>query len=302
MLIVIGGATGTGKSAAAIALACAARDRGIAVDVVNADALQLYRGMDIGTAKVPVEEREGVAHHLLDVLGVHERASVAAYQRTARCLLQNLADSGRHTILVGGTGLYIESVIRLLDFPGTDAEVRAGLQREMAQVGVAAMRERLERVDPDAADRIGGGDARRLLRALEVMEITGRPFSSFGGRAGERWRPYRLLVLDTPRDELAARLRVRSERMWNGGLLEETRGLLREGLAEGPTASKAIGYAQALAVLGGKMTRVEALADTVAQTIRYAKRQRTWFRRYPEASWIDASAYRAEEWLADLVA
>lgn len=300
MLVVVGGATGTGKSAAALDLAEAIRGRGRAVEIVNADAMQLYRGMDIGTAKLPEGERRGIRHRMLDVLDVTEDATVAWFQHRARLDIERVSAAGGVAILVGGTGLYIDAVVHRMEFPGTDPSIRARWEQELGARGPGALATRLREVDPDSAARIDPGDGRRLVRALEVWQLTGRPFSDFTAWANTPWRDYELLVLDEAQESLAPRLAARAAQMWRGGLLAETDGLARVGLTRGSTAGKAIGYAQALRCLDGEIGADEALEQTIAATIRYARRQRTWFRRYPGARWIAAGGVDPEGILAEM--
>lgn len=288
MLLVIAGATGTGKSATALDIAEAIAARGRVPEIVNADALQLYRGMDIGTAKLSTEQRRGVPHHLLDVLDVTENSSVAAYQSDARAAIAAITASGNVPILVGGTGLYIDAVIHRLEFPGTDPQIRRRLEADLARSGPGVLAARLLHVDAPSAASIDSADGRRLVRALEVWELTGRRFSEFTQWANEPWCDYRMVVLDEPQEGLAARLRARANEMWEHGLLEETRNLVGHGLSLAGTAGKAIGYAQALRVVDGTMAEAEAREQTATATIHYARRQRTWFRRYSDAVRLSA--------------
>lgn len=287
-LVVIVGATGTGKSELSLSLAEAIVTRGGAAEIVNADAMQLYRGMNIGTAKLALEERRGIPHHLLDVLDPRDEASVADYQRDARAAIVDIEARGGTPILVGGSGLYVSSVIQNFEFPGTDAEVRARLEAELAATGPGAMYRRLHDVDAEAAMAIGPSNGRRLVRALEVVELTGAPFGSGLPEDEEPWHPTTIIGLQAPREELVARLNARAAGMWEQGLLDEVRELRVAGL--GVTASRAIGYSQALAQLDGSMTEREAIDATAALTRRYARRQVGWFRRYRDAYWLDYDA------------
>lgn len=280
-LVAVVGATGTGKSA--LALELATRLDG---EIVGADAMQLYRGMDIGTAKVPMHERRGIPHHLIDVLDPVEEATVAAYQRDARAAIQEIRRRGATPILVGGSGLYVSSVIQDFRFPPSDPAVRERLETELAAVGPAAMHARLAAVDPAAAGRVDPANGRRIVRALEVVELTGA-FTPGLLDGGAGWIPTTVLVLEAQRAELVARLDERVLEMWRDGLVEEVRGLLELGSGLGQTASRAIGYAQALAELGGKIDTQEAIAETQALTRRYARRQVSWFRRYRSADALE---------------
>lgn len=282
-LVAVAGATGTGKTALSLDLADALRARGRSAEIVNADAMQLYRGMDIGTAKVPVAERRGVPHHLFDELDVTDDASVAWYQPRARAVIDAILERDAVPILVGGSGLYLASVLFELAFPGTDPEIRAKLEAELDAWGPGMLHRRLAEFDPDAAARIDARNGRRVVRALEVIAVTGRPFSASLPDQESWWRPTHLTLLESPRDELVARLDARVERMWADGLVDETRRLVDAGLERGTTARRAIGYAQALAELRGETTREAAIAEAQALTRAYARRQVSWFRRYGTA-------------------
>lgn len=283
-LVVIVGATGTGKSALSLDLAEALQARGTPAEVVNADAMQLYRGMDIGTAKLSPEQRRGIPHHLLDVWDPRDEASVAAYQEQARAAIEQIESRGALPILVGGSGLYVSSVIQDFRFPGTDETVRARLEAELATRGTGALFDRLREVDPEAARAIGPHNGRRIVRALEVVELTGEPFGSGLPEDAPGWRPTTVLALQAPREALVPALDARVAGMWRDGLVEEARALREHGL--GVTARRAIGYAQALAQLDGTLTEREAIDQTAALTRRYARRQVSWFRRYRDAHWL----------------
>ena len=276
------GPTGTGKSDLAIALASE-----LGGEIVNADALQFYRGMDIGTAKVPVPERRGIPHHLLDILDIREEASVASYQLEARAAIAAIRARGRVPVLVGGSGLYVRAVLDRLEFPGTDPAARGRLEAELASAGAAGLRERLARVDPASAARVN--DDRRLVRALEVFEVTGRPFSSFMP-AREYHEPAVQIGLGSGRDALRERLSERVHAMVAAGLRAEVRALEERGLREGRTASRALGYQQFLDVLDGTLSEPDAIEDTIAATRKFAKPQLTWFRGDPRVSWMDWQA------------
>jgi len=285
MLIVVVGATGTGKSGLSLDLAESLAAQGQPVEIVNADAMQLYRGMDIGTAKLPLDERRGIPHHMLDVLDVRDEASVADYQTDARQAIAAIESRGAWPILVGGSGLYVSSVIYDFRFPGTDPDIRERLEADLVRVGPGLMHRRLVEVDPAAAAAIGPSNGRRLVRALEVVEMTGEPFGS--GLPGDEalWRPATILGLRAPRDELVPLLDARVEQMWQQGIVDEMAALLPREL--GVTASRAIGYAQAAAQLRGEMTEREAVEQTQLFTRKYARRQVSWFRRYDAIHWLD---------------
>jgi tRNA dimethylallyltransferase len=252
--------------------------------------MQLYRGMDIGTAKIRPSEWRGVPHHLFDVLDVTDEATVARYQPQAREAIEGILARGAVPILVGGSGLYVSSVIFDFRFPGTDPVIREQLEAELVALGPGILYQRLKDADPAAAANIGPSNGRRLVRALEVVALTGEPVSGTLPEKPVPWRPVRLLGLSAPREELTARLDARVERMWDDGLLDEVASLIPRGLERGVTASRAIGYAQALAELRGDLTRAEAIAQTQQLTRRYARRQVSWFKRYPRIHWLPYDA------------
>ncbi|MBD8010790.1 tRNA (adenosine(37)-N6)-dimethylallyltransferase MiaA [Microbacterium sp. Re1] len=282
------GATGTGKSDLALDLAEHLRGLGNPAEIVNADAMQLYRGMDIGTAKLSTHERRGIPHHLLDAREVTDEAAVAWYQPLARETIAAIRARGGDAILVGGSGLYVSSVIFDFRFPPRDAAVRARLEAELDENGAGALFERLREVDPGAAARIDPKNGRRIVRALEVIEQGGVTHGAVLPEKPELWHPStRVIGLHTARDVLVERLDRRVERMWRDGMLDEVERLRVSGIERGVTASRAIGYAQALAQLRGDMTQDEAIAETQALTRRYARRQVSWFKRYPDIEWVE---------------
>ncbi|MGV9918596.1 tRNA (adenosine(37)-N6)-dimethylallyltransferase MiaA [Streptomyces cellulosae] len=283
-VIAVVGPTAAGKSDLGVFLA-----QRLGGEVVNADSMQLYRGMDIGTAKLTPEERGGVPHHLLDVWDVTETASVAEYQRMARARIDALLAEGRWPILVGGSGLYVRGAVDNLEFPGTDPEVRARLEEELALRGPGALHARLAAADPDAARAILPSNGRRIVRALEVIEITGRPFTANLPGHDSVYDTLQIGV-DVARPELDERITRRVDRMWEAGLVEEVRALEAQGLREGRTASRALGYQQVLAALAGECTLEEARAETVRATKRFARRQDSWFRRDPRVHWLSGAA------------
>ena len=274
------GPTAAGKSELGLALA-----RSLGGDVVNADSMQVYRGMDLGTAKLTVAERGGVAHHLLDRWDVGHPVTVAEFQREARAVIDRLAAAGRPAAVVGGSGLYVRAVLDDLDFPGTDEAVRRRLEDELATLGSAELHERLRARDPVAAGRILPSNGRRVVRALEVGEMTGRPYAA-ALPAPRYVRPAVQIGLDVPRGVLDRRIAERVDRMWAAGLVEEVRGLAEHGLREARTASRALGYAQVLRFLDGGLTEEEARAETVRATRRFARRQDSWFRRDARVHWL----------------
>ncbi|BBX74173.1 tRNA (adenosine(37)-N6)-dimethylallyltransferase MiaA [Mycobacterium shinjukuense] len=288
------GPTGTGKSRLALDVAERLADE-VTVEIVNADAMQLYRGMDIGTAKLPVAQRRGIAHHQLDVLDVTETATVARYQRAAAADIEAIAARGALPIVVGGSMLYIQSLLDDWSFPATDPAVRARWERRLAEIGVGALHAELARRDPAAAAAILPSDGRRTVRALEVVELTGQPFTASAPRIGvARWDTV-IVGLDCETTILDERLARRTDAMFEGGLVAEVRTLLGAGLRDGVTAARALGYAQVIAALdaGGGADRLRAAREqTYAGTRRYVRRQRSWFRRDHRVRWLDATAER----------
>lgn len=278
-VIAVVGPTGSGKSDLAVHLALE-----LDGEVINADAMQFYRGMDIGTAKITETERRGVPHHLLDILDVTEEASVSDFQRRARAAIADIHRRGRRAILAGGSGLYVRAALDVLEFPGTDPEIRARLERENDAAGTAPLLERLQDVDPVSAGRLG--DARRIIRALEVFELTGRPFSSFMPNR-EYFQPAVQIGLEVDRDMLKKRLADRVHRMVDDGLLAEVERLDAAGLRRGRTAPRALGYAQFLKVLDGEADVSQAAEETIVATRQFARRQLTWFRADPRITWLD---------------
>jgi tRNA dimethylallyltransferase len=285
-VLAIVGPTGAGKSALAVELA-----KRLDGEVINADSMQLYRGMDIGTAKLTLAEREGVAHHLLDLWGVDEPADVARYQKAARAVIDELLAAGRTPVLVGGSGLYVRAVLDDFEFPGTDPNIRARLEDELERVGPAALHRRLAHHDPAAAEVILPSNGRRLVRALEVVELRG----SFEARLPGPRPYYEALQIAVDRPDLDDRLELRTDRMFQQGLVDEVRGLLPRGLRSGRTASRALGYAQVLAALeriesgGDEAEELDrARQETLRSTRRFARRQRSWFRRDPRVRWLVA--------------
>jgi tRNA dimethylallyltransferase len=280
-VVAVVGPTAAGKSALGLALAHA-----LGGEVVNADSMQLYRGMDIGTAKLTVAEREGVPHHVLDIWEVTEPASVAAYQRMARAAVDGVLARGKVPLLVGGSGLYVRAVLEEFEFPGTDPAVRERLEEELGAGGPAPLYERLRAADPAAAAKILPSNGRRIVRALEVIELTGAPFTA---TLPDPKPYYDAVQIGVDRPDLPSRVEVRVAQMFAAGLVEEVRALVDRGLRQGRTASLALGYQQVLAQLAGECTEEEARAETVRATRRFVRRQRTWFRRDPRIAWLDAT-------------
>ncbi|GAB2460150.1 tRNA (adenosine(37)-N6)-dimethylallyltransferase MiaA [Xylanimonas ulmi] len=293
MIVAVVGPTATGKSDLALDLAQALSLPGAPAEIVNADAYQLYRGMDVGTAKVPPAQRRGVVHHQLDVLDPLEDASVARYQAEARADLAAIAARGARAVVVGGSGLYVRALLDHMDFPGTDPRVRAELEQRAESEGRLALHAELARHDPDAAASIGPHNTRRIVRALEVIAITGQPYTANLPRQ-EYVRPAVQIGLDCDRVTLDARVASRVERMWDLGLVEEVRGLASPaqggcGHGLGTTAARAVGYAEVLEALAGRTSRDEARAAVTANTRRLARKQMGWFGRDPRVRWLDAA-------------
>ena len=279
--VAVVGCTASGKTALSLELAQA-----LDGEVVNTDAMAVYRGMDVGTAKLPVEQRRGVPHHLLDLLDVRETLSVAQFQQWAREVVGEVRARGRVPVLVGGSALYTRAVLDRFEFPGTDAAVRARWQAELEAVGAPALHARLAQVDAEAAARILPENGRRVVRALEVVELTGRPFSASLPRL-EYLDPRTVQVgVEIDRPTLDARIEARVARMFDDGLVEEVRRLRADGLEEGLTASRAIGYPEVLAHLDGELSLAEARERTVVATRRFARRQESWWRKDPRIVWV----------------
>ena len=290
-IITVVGATATGKSDLALDLA----DR-LGGEIINTDSMQFYRGMDIGTAKLPVDERRGIPHHLIDILDVTEEANVQDFQARARAAITDIRERGLRPILVGGSGLYVRAAVDHMEFPGTDPQVRARLEAEVA-TDRWALHQKLRELDPTAAEKITVNDQRRIARALEVIELTRRPFSAQLPDYQEI-EPTVHLGLSMDRAILHERIATRVHLMWEHGWVDEVIRLLDAGLAEGKTASRAIGYAQIQRHLAGELTAAEAKEETTIRTRQFARRQDTWFRRDPRIHWIDGSAADPEQNLA----
>jgi tRNA dimethylallyltransferase len=295
-ILVICGATATGKSDLAIALA--QRFDG---EIINADSMQIYRGMDIGTAKLTVEERQGVPHHLLDVLDVTQDSTVAWYQDSARQVIDEIESRGKRPIIVGGTGLYIKSILDELNFPDTDPDTRKSLELELEKIGLDAMYERLQKLDPAAGIAIDRANARRVIRALEVIAITGKPFTANLPREeSTRYPDARQFGLVMDRESLDGRISARVDLMWEQGFVSEVQSLLNAGITEARTAQLALGYSQIIAFLQGGMSEDEAREDTKRATRQYARRQETWFSRDARITWISPVQPRFETVLKHL--
>ena len=283
-VIAVVGPTAAGKSALSLALA-----EKLDGEVVNADSMQLYRGLDIGTAKLTVAERLGIPHHVLDIWPVTAPASVAEYQRLARAAIDDILARGKVPLLVGGSGLYVRAVLEEFEFPGTDAGLRASLESELALVGAASLHERLRAADPDAASRILPTNGRRIVRALEVITLTGQPFKAALPDAPVPFYPSVQIGVDVAGPVLDARIASRVASMWSSGLVSETVALVSAGLRYGRTAGRALGYQQVLGFLAGECGESAAFDETIRATRRFVRRQRTWFRRDPRITWLDGA-------------
>jgi len=295
-VIVVCGATATGKSELAIAIA-----RHFDGEIINADSMQIYRGMDIGTAKLTMEERQGVPHHLLDVLDVNQDSTVAWYQSAARAAITDIQSRGKRAVVVGGTGLYIKSILDELNFPDTDPAVRESLEKELESIGLDALFERLEKLDPAAAIAIDRANSRRVIRALEVIVITGKPFTANLPRAAStRYPDAQQFGLVMDREKLGERISARVDQMWKAGFIDEVDALLNAGITDGRTAQLALGYSQIIAFRNGLMSQDEAREDTKRATRQYARRQETWFSRDARITWISPVQPRLERVLAHL--
>lgn len=295
-LIVISGATATGKSALSVELAQA-----IDAEIINADSMQVYRGMDIGTAKICAEERNGISHHMLDVLNVSQDSTVAWYQSEARRAIDEVHSRGKNVVMVGGTGLYIKAVIDELNFPDTDPMVRHTLNAEAEELGIDAMFARLEKLDPAAALAIDRANLRRIIRALEVIEITGKPFTANLPREESiRYPDARQFGLVMNREDLSDRIDVRVNSMFDQGLVAEVQKLVADGLLQGRTAQRALGYAQVISYLNGEISLDAAIEETKRATRQYARRQETWFSRDARITWLSTRQPRLESILESL--
>ncbi|HEV3360176.1 MAG TPA: tRNA (adenosine(37)-N6)-dimethylallyltransferase MiaA [Pseudonocardiaceae bacterium] len=294
--VAVVGPTATGKSDVGVWLA-----RRLGGEVINADAMQLYRGMDIGTAKLTLPQRAGVPHHQLDVLDVTETASVAAYQRHARRTVEELLAAGKTPVIVGGSGLYVQALLDDLEFPGTDPRIRARFEAELGSVGAATLHARLAQLDPAAAAAILPGNERRIVRALEVIELTGRPFSATLPTPGPPRYDTLLVGLDREIAELDERVDRRVELMFEAGLVDEVRALLDVGLRDGRTASRALGYQQVIGALDADDDFAAAATETAKATRRFVRRQRSWFRRDKRINWLAAARPDLLDVLAQLV-
>jgi tRNA dimethylallyltransferase len=287
-LIAIVGSTGTGKSELAIRIAETLSEDGQSAEIVNADAMQLYRGMDIGTAKLAIAERRGIEHHLIDMLDVTQESTAAEYQKIARAKILEIQSRGAMPILVGGSMLYVAAVLNNFEFPVRDKDLRASLEQELLDLGPNAMHQKLAELDASAASRIDPENGRRIVRALEIVTLTGEPFAAALPDEIESWQEVLEIGVRMDREILDDKLEQRVRGMWARGMVEETKKLVSMGLRESVTAGYAIGYAQALAQLDGELSQEQAIESTTKLTQKYARRQMSWFKRDTRINWLDA--------------
>lgn len=286
-LIAVVGPTGTGKSDLGLRIAEEIISHGGKAEIVNTDSMQFYRGMDIGTAKLSLEERRGINHHMLDVLEIQDESTAAEYQSQVRPLITEMQSRGITPILVGGSMLYIAAALNTFEFPERDESIRADLESDLEKFGSYTLHRRLAELDPLAASRIDPENGRRVVRALEIVTITGEPFAAALPEKTESWQPVLEIGLNSDRAHLVERLAQRVEKMWRQGIVAEAESLIPLGIREGKTSSRAIGYSQALAQIDGTYSQVEAIAATTQLTQRYARRQMSWFRRDERIYWHD---------------
>jgi tRNA dimethylallyltransferase len=286
-LIAVVGPTGTGKSELALNIAQDIIERGGASEIINCDSMQFYRGMDIGTAKLSEPERRGIKHHLIDWLDIRDESTAAEFQLAARPVIIELQARGVTPILVGGSMLYAAAVLNTFEFPARDEALRAELEQQLIELGPNQMHRILQGLDAGAAERIDPMNGRRIVRAIEIIKVTGQPFSAALPEQPESWQPMLEIGITGFRATLVERLKLRAERMWQQGLLAEVQGLIPAGIREGKTSRQAIGYAQALAQLDGEISEAEAIEQTSLLTARYARRQMSWFRRDSRINWFD---------------
>ncbi|MEN9714494.1 MAG: hypothetical protein RLZZ164_1158 [Actinomycetota bacterium] len=286
-LIAVVGPTGTGKSDLALDLAESIIASGGKAEIINSDSMQFYRGMNIGTAKLPVGDRRGIEHHMLDILDIRDESTAAEYQARVRPLILELQARNVTPVMVGGSMLYVAAALNTFEFPVRDEDLRAELETELERDGSQAMHRRVAELDPIAASRLDPANGRRVVRALEILLLTGEPFAAALPEKTESWQPVLEIGLNSERAHLVERLQRRVEKMWQRGLVDEARSLIGEGIREGKTSSRAIGYAQALAQLDGELTEAEAIDETARLTARYARRQMSWFKRDERIHWLD---------------
>lgn len=296
------GPTGTGKSDLALDIAEHILARGGKAEIVNCDSMQFYRGMDIGTAKLPVTERRGISHHMFDILEITQESTAAEYQAQARPLIEKMQNEGIIPVIVGGSMLYVAALLNTFEFPARDENLRRELEAELTENGPHALHRRLAEIDPGAASRIIPENGRRTVRALEVVLLTGQPFAAALPEKTESWQPVLEIGLNSDRQHLVDRLQKRVEKMWSLGLVSETESLIPRGIRTGKTASQAIGYAQALSQLDGQLSEQDAISETARLTSRYARRQMSWFKRDERINWLDYQDSEMQQKALELVA
>lgn len=300
-LIAVVGPTGAGKSDLGLSIVEQIVAAGGKAEIVNADSMQFYRGMDIGTAKLPLAERRGVQHHLLDWLEITDESTAAEYQGVARPLIEDLQSKGITPVLVGGSMLYVAAVLNNFEFPARDADLRLQLEADLEEFGPHEMHRRLKELDPIAASRIIPQNGRRSVRAIEIVTLTGEPFAAALPEEPENWQSVLEIGVNGPREDLVQRLESRVNKMWQQGLVQEAESLIPFGIRDGKTSSRAIGYSQALAQIDGEFTEQEAIADTVRLTQKYARRQMSWFKRDERINWLDYQDAQMNHKAAELV-
>ena len=300
-LIAVVGPTGAGKSDLGLSLVEQIVAAGGKAEIVNADSMQFYRGMDIGTAKLSSTERRGVQHHLLDWLEITDESTAAEYQAVARPLIEDLQSKGITPVLVGGSMLYVAAVLNNFEFPARDVDLRLQLEADLEEFGPHEMHRRLKELDPVAASRIIPQNGRRSVRAIEIVTLTGEPFAAALPEEPENWQPVLEIGVNGPREDLVQRLESRVNKMWQQGLVQEAESLIPFGIRDGKTSSRAIGYSQALAQIDGEFTEQEAIADTVRLTQKYARRQMSWFKRDERINWLDYQDAQMNHKAAELV-
>jgi len=300
-LIAVVGPTGTGKSDLALDIAERIIARGGQSQIVNCDSMQFYRGMNIGTAKLEISERRGIEHHLIDWLEIRDESTAAEYQVAARPVIDKLQAQGVTPVVVGGSMLYAAALLNTFEFPARDESLRADLEADLIEHGSNELHRRLASLDPSAASRIDPLNGRRVVRALEIVTITGEPFAAALPDQTESWQPVLEIGLNSERSHLVARLEDRARNMWKRGLLAEVESLVPLGIREGKTSSRAIGYAQALEQLDGKISEQDAISQTAQLTSRYARRQMSWFRRDERINWLDYQDPQLKQRAFDLV-
>jgi tRNA dimethylallyltransferase len=300
-LIAVVGPTGAGKSDLGLSIVEQIVAAGGKAEIVNADSMQFYRGMDIGTAKLPLAERRGVQHHLLDWLEITDESTAAEYQAVSRPLIEDLQSKGITPVLVGGSMLYVAAVLNNFEFPARDADLRLQLEADLEEYGPHEMHRRLKELDPIAASRIIPQNGRRSVRAIEIVTLTGQPFAAALPEEPENWQPVLEIGVNGPREDLVQRLESRVNKMWQQGLVQEAESLIPLGIRDGKTSSRAIGYSQALAQIDGGLSEQEAIADTVRLTQKYARRQMSWFKRDERINWLDYQDAQMNHKAAELV-